>query len=52
MADQTTLVCQTFDQETNVQKIPYWHAGARITGNEYDDYCDDEKLMGVTKNRP
>jgi len=45
MADQTTLVCQTFDQETNVQKIPYWHAGARITGNEYDDYCDDEKLM-------
>lgn len=40
MQDQTTLVCQT-----QADNIPYWSAGARITGNEYDDYCDDEKLM-------
>ena len=45
MQDQSTLVCQTRPNPDGPQVIPYWDAGARIIGNEYDDYCDDEKLM-------
>ena len=39
MQDQTTLVCQT-----SADNIPYWNAGARITGYYKDEVCDDEKL--------